>query len=89
MQLTVSLPSQPLSLNARITFGYSLPFVMLTLVTVCDVWKGMFDTDTSYRFTLAAIAVVALGCTGTVQIQSPFGHILTVVCQLRHCFSKL
>ncbi|KAI0234365.1 Equilibrative nucleoside transporter 4 [Lamellibrachia satsuma] len=60
-----------LSLNARITFGYTLPFVMLTLVTVCDVWKGMFDAEMSYRFTLAAIAVVALGCT--VQQSSFYG----------------
>ena len=55
---------QVLSLDARITFGYTLPFVMLTLVTICDIWKGIFVADASYRFTLAAIAVVALGCTG-------------------------
>lgn len=34
-------------------------------VSVFDVWLELFDTQQSYVVTLAAIAIVAFGCTGT------------------------
>lgn len=36
----------------------------LVFVSVFDVWLELFDTQQSYALTLAAIAIVAFGCTG-------------------------
>ncbi len=33
-------------------------------MSVFDVWLELFDTQQSYALTLAAIAIVAFGCTG-------------------------
>ena len=55
-----------LSLRVRITVGYALSFVVLLLVAVLDVaGRAGFSPGASYRVTLIAVAVVALGCTGT------------------------
>lgn len=36
----------------------------LVFMSVFDVWLELFDTQQSYALTLAAIAIVAFGCTG-------------------------
>lgn len=45
--------------------GYLFALGPLVFVSVCDVWLELFDTQQSYAVTLAAIAIVAFGCTGT------------------------
>ena len=53
-----------LSLHTRVTFGYVVSFLTLLFVGLCDIWFAVFSKQVSYRVTLAAVAVVALGCTG-------------------------
>lgn len=45
--------------------GYLMSFITLIFVVVCEVWWEAFGTATSYSINLAAVAVVAVGCTGT------------------------
>lgn len=45
--------------------GYAMSFVTLIFVLLCEVWWEAFGTSTSYTVNLAAVAVVAVGCTGT------------------------
>ncbi|XP_060535894.1 equilibrative nucleoside transporter 4 isoform X2 [Cylas formicarius] len=60
------------SLNCRINFGYVMSFITLIFVVVCEVWWEAFGTATSYTVNLAAVAVVAVGCT--VQQSSFYGY---------------
>ncbi|GJQ84212.1 putative nucleoside transmembrane transporter [Trypoxylus dichotomus] len=60
------------SLNSRINFGYLMSFVTLIFVVTCEVWWEAFRTSTSYTINLAAVAVVAIGCT--VQQSSFYGY---------------
>ncbi|XP_022904129.1 equilibrative nucleoside transporter 4 [Onthophagus taurus] len=60
------------SLNTRINFGYVMSFITLTFVVTCEVWWEAFGTSTSYTINLAAVAVVAIGCT--VQQSSFYGY---------------
>ncbi|ELU15279.1 hypothetical protein CAPTEDRAFT_221558 [Capitella teleta] len=60
------------SLNVRISFGYVTALVMLCLVTIFDVSLEMFSSDVSYFVTLAAVSLIALGCT--VQQSSFYGY---------------
>jgi len=48
-------------------------------VSVCDVWLELFDTQQSYAVTLAAIAIVAFGCTGTFIQAIMFLHLAFIV----------
>lgn len=41
-----------------------MSFITLIFVVVCEVWWEAFGTATSYGVNLAAVAVVAVGCTG-------------------------
>lgn len=41
-----------------------MSFVTLIFVVVCEVWWEAFGEATSYTVNLAAVAVVAVGCTG-------------------------
>jgi len=52
------------SLRLRVTIGYILSFVMLLFVAIGDVGLSLYDDVTSYRVTLVAVVIVALGCTG-------------------------
>uniref|UniRef100_A0A673M1L7 Solute carrier family 29 member 4 n=1 Tax=Sinocyclocheilus rhinocerous TaxID=307959 RepID=A0A673M1L7_9TELE len=61
-----------LSLNTRICVGYLFALGPLVFVSVFDVWLELFDTQQSYALTLAAIAIVAFGCT--VQQSSFYGY---------------
>ncbi|KAG1961190.1 equilibrative nucleoside transporter 4 [Pimephales promelas] len=61
-----------LSLHTRICVGYLFALGPLVFVSVCDVWLELFDTQQSYAVTLAAIAIVAFGCT--VQQSSFYGY---------------
>ncbi|CAH1398750.1 unnamed protein product [Nezara viridula] len=70
--LANNLLVEALSLNTRITFGYILSFITLCFVAICEVWWGIFSTNTSYTVNLVAVAVVALGCT--VQQSSFYGY---------------
>jgi solute carrier family 29 (equilibrative nucleoside transporter) protein 4 len=54
------------SLRLRVTVGYVLSFIMLLLIAVFDVKMSAFDAANSYRVTLIAVAIVALGCTGLI-----------------------
>ncbi|CAH1372668.1 equilibrative nucleoside transporter 4 isoform X1 [Tenebrio molitor] len=60
------------TLNSRINFGYIMSFITLIFVVVCEVWWEAFGTATSYGVNLAAVAVVAVGCT--VQQSSFYGY---------------
>nr|CAI5827488.1 unnamed protein product [Callosobruchus analis] len=60
------------SLNSRINFGYIMSFFTLIFVVVCEVWWEAFGTATSYTVNLAAVAIVAVGCT--VQQSSFYGY---------------
>ncbi|XP_048053711.1 equilibrative nucleoside transporter 4 [Megalobrama amblycephala] len=61
-----------LSLHTRICVGYLFALGPLVFVSVFDVWLELFDTQQSYVVTLAAIAIVAFGCT--VQQSSFYGY---------------
>uniref|UniRef100_A0A8C1VHU0 Solute carrier family 29 member 4 n=1 Tax=Cyprinus carpio TaxID=7962 RepID=A0A8C1VHU0_CYPCA len=61
-----------LSLNTLICVGYLFALGPLVFVSVCDVWLELFDTQQFYDLTLAAIAIVAFGCT--VQQSSFYGY---------------
>lgn len=41
-----------------------MSFITLTFVLICEIWWEAFGTGTSYTVNLAAVAVVAIGCTG-------------------------
>lgn len=60
------------TLNSRINFGYIMSFITLIFVVTCEVWWKAFRTSTSYTINLAAVAVVAIGCT--VQQSSFYGY---------------
>ncbi|XP_018577817.1 equilibrative nucleoside transporter 4 [Anoplophora glabripennis] len=60
------------SLNSRINFGYIISFLTLMFVVLCEVWWEAFGSATSYTVNLAAVAVVAVGCT--VQQSSFYGY---------------
>ncbi|XP_074652914.1 equilibrative nucleoside transporter 4-like isoform X2 [Tubulanus polymorphus] len=60
------------SLTTRITFGYVVSFLMLTVVTICEIWLEVFSHSVAYTINLIAVAVVALGCT--VQQSSFYGY---------------
>ena len=62
--LTMTIMLQALPLQARITFGYLVSFVMLLAVALTDIWYDMFSMSVSYTITLLAVGIVALGCTG-------------------------
>ena len=55
---------EALSLQTRITFGYILSFITMSTVALFDIWLEVFDNDVSYKITLVAVAIMALGCTG-------------------------
>lgn len=45
-----------------------MSFITLTFVATCELWWEAFGTATSYTVNLAAVAVVAVGCTGKIGI---------------------
>ncbi|XP_698839.3 equilibrative nucleoside transporter 4-like [Danio rerio] len=61
-----------LSLHTRICVGYLFALGPLVCVSVFDVWLELFNTQQSYAVTLAAVAIVAFGCT--VQQSSFYGY---------------
>ena len=63
-------PSPPFK-QARITFGYVLAFSILLFISYFDISQQRFDLTDSYRLTLAAVGIVAVGCT--VQQSSFYG----------------
>uniref|UniRef100_W5K9W6 Solute carrier family 29 member 4 n=1 Tax=Astyanax mexicanus TaxID=7994 RepID=W5K9W6_ASTMX len=52
--------------------GYLFALGPLVFVSVCDVWLELFNSQQSYAITLAAVAIVAFGCT--VQQSSFYGY---------------
>ncbi|XP_038069108.1 equilibrative nucleoside transporter 4-like isoform X2 [Patiria miniata] len=60
------------SLHVRVTFGYIVAFLALTLVAIFEVGLEVFAPGTSYFVILAAVAMVSLGCT--VQQSSFYGY---------------
>ena len=54
----------------RVTAGYVLSLGTMMFVVLCDVQLRLFSDEMSYRITLAAVGVIALGCTG----QYHFNH---------------
>lgn len=48
----------------RIFFGYAISFTTLTFVALCEVAWHMFSKGTAYSASLAAVSLVAIGCTG-------------------------
>ncbi|ENN78603.1 hypothetical protein YQE_04970, partial [Dendroctonus ponderosae] len=70
--LANTLLVETFSLNARINFGYIMSFLTLVFVVVCEIWWEAWGTVTSYTVNLAAVAVVAVGCT--IQQSSFYGY---------------
>eukprot|EP00095_Tigriopus_kingsejongensis_P010126 snap_masked-scaffold75_size407189-processed-gene-1.6 protein:Tk10126 transcript:snap_masked-scaffold75_size407189-processed-gene-1.6-mRNA-1 annotation:"hypothetical protein L798_11248" len=60
------------SMNFRICFGYAVSFFVLMFITVFEVWLELLPHDQGYHITLAAIALLAVGCT--VQQSSFYGY---------------
>ena len=48
----------------RVTAGYILSLGTMMFIVLCDVQLRLFSDEMSYRVTLAAVGVIALGCTG-------------------------
>uniref|UniRef100_UPI00398E8EB7 equilibrative nucleoside transporter 4-like n=1 Tax=Pristiophorus japonicus TaxID=55135 RepID=UPI00398E8EB7 len=61
-----------LSLHTRITVGYLLALGPLMLVSICDVWLELFTVQQAYGINLAAVGIMAFGCT--VQQSSFYGY---------------
>ncbi|XP_028897735.1 equilibrative nucleoside transporter 4 isoform X1 [Zeugodacus cucurbitae] len=57
--------------RVRILFGYVVSFTTLIFVAVCEVAFHMFAANTAYSVNLAAVSLVAIGCT--VQQSSFYG----------------
>ncbi|XP_055855046.1 equilibrative nucleoside transporter 4 isoform X2 [Episyrphus balteatus] len=55
----------------RVLFGYIISFTTLIFVAVCEVAWHMFAANTAYSVNLAAVSLVAIGCT--VQQSSFYG----------------
>ncbi|XP_065360482.1 equilibrative nucleoside transporter 4 [Calliphora vicina] len=55
----------------RVMFGYIVSFATLVFVAVCEVAWHMFAANTAYSVNLAAVSLVAIGCT--VQQSSFYG----------------
>lgn len=60
-----------------------MSFITLIFVVVCEVWWEAFGTATSYSINLAAVAVVAVGCTGklTFKFSTIFDYTLYILVQ--------
>ncbi|XP_067912912.1 equilibrative nucleoside transporter 4 [Heterodontus francisci] len=61
-----------LSLHTRITAGYLFALGPLMFVSICDVWLELFTVQQAYAINLAAVGIVAFGCT--VQQSSFYGY---------------
>ncbi|GCB79071.1 hypothetical protein scyTo_0018694, partial [Scyliorhinus torazame] len=61
-----------LSLHTRITVGYLFALGPLLFVSICDVWLELFTVHQAYAINLAAVGIVAFGCT--VQQSSFYGY---------------
>ncbi|XP_067648597.1 equilibrative nucleoside transporter 4 [Eurosta solidaginis] len=57
--------------RVRVLFGYVVSFTTLIFVAVCEVAFHMFAANTAYSVNLAAVSLVAIGCT--VQQSSFYG----------------
>ncbi|GAB0087774.1 Equilibrative nucleoside transporter [Sergentomyia squamirostris] len=55
----------------RVQFGYAISFTTLVFVALCEVAWHMFAATTAYSVNLAAVSLVAVGCT--VQQSSFYG----------------
>lgn len=55
----------------RIAFGYAISFTTLIFVALCEVAWEVFSSATAYSVNLAAVSLVAIGCT--VQQSSFYG----------------
>ncbi|XP_055694429.1 equilibrative nucleoside transporter 4 [Lutzomyia longipalpis] len=55
----------------RVQFGYAISFTTLVFVALCEVAWHMFAATTAYSVNLAAVSLVAIGCT--VQQSSFYG----------------
>ena len=53
----------------RVTAGYVLSLGTMMFIVLCDVQLRLFSDEMSYRITLAAVGVIALGCTGQYHFQ--------------------
>lgn len=58
------------SFRARIIFGYVVSFTTLVFVALCEVAWHMFGTK-AYSVNLAAVSLVAMGCTGEYNVDIP------------------
>lgn len=54
--------------RVRVMFGYIVSFSTLVFVAVCEVAWHMFAANTAYSVNLAAVSLVAIGCTGNQNI---------------------
>ena len=68
----------------RVTAGYVLSLGTMMFIVLCDVQLRLFSDEMSYRITLAAVGVIALGCTGQYSM-----GILWVFLTVSNCFIKV
>ncbi|XP_055628181.1 equilibrative nucleoside transporter 4 [Toxorhynchites rutilus septentrionalis] len=57
--------------RVRVAFGYAVSFTTLVFVALCEVAWHMFTAKTAYSVNLAAVSLVAMGCT--IQQSSFYG----------------
>ncbi|KXJ73242.1 hypothetical protein RP20_CCG016209, partial [Aedes albopictus] len=57
--------------RVRVAFGYAVSFTTLVFVALCEVAWHMFSAKTAYSVNLAAVSLVAMGCT--IQQSSFYG----------------
>ncbi|EAT46183.1 AAEL002614-PA [Aedes aegypti] len=57
--------------RVRVAFGYAISFTTLVFVALCEVAWHMFSAKTAYSVNLAAVSLVAMGCT--IQQSSFYG----------------
>lgn len=49
-----------------------MSIITLTFVATCELWWEAFGSTSSYTVNLAAVAVVAVGCTGKHYVRYDF-----------------
>lgn len=62
--------------RVRILFGYVVSFTTLIFVAVCEVAFHMFAANTAYSVNLAAVSLVAIGCTGRREVVYEYVYLL-------------
>lgn len=57
---------ESISLIWRVMTGYIISASLLLFLTICDITLDVFRRDTAYWVTLVSVAVMSIGCTGSI-----------------------